>query len=86
MAFIKSSKLLGDTGAVDAFAEEIKKRKLTHKGKVMTVLASKIFFLNQPDKIIPMDSLNKKPFGLTGNKYSDFKILINDKHSVSNTV
>jgi len=77
MVFIKDSKLLEDTGAVDAFAEEIKNNKLTHKGKVMTVLASKIFFLNQPDKIIPMDSLNKKPFGLKGNKYSDFKIKIN---------
>jgi len=78
MVFIKSSKLLEDTGAVDAFAEEIKKKKLTHKGKVMTVLASKIFFLNQPDKIIPMDSLNKKPFGLKGNKYSDFKIKVKE--------
>ena len=77
MVFIKDSKLLEDTKAVDAFAEEIKNKKLTHKDKVMTVLASKIFFLNQPDKIIPMDSFNKKPFGLKGNKYEDFEIKIN---------
>ncbi|MFA5239234.1 MAG: hypothetical protein WC476_05935 [Phycisphaerae bacterium] len=78
MVLIKGSKLLKDNRAVDAFAEEMKNNKLTHKGKVMTVLASKIFFLNQPDKIIPMDSLNKKPFGLKGNKYSDFKIKTNE--------
>ena len=77
MVFIKVSKLLEDTKAVDAFAEEIKKKKLTHKGKVMTVLASKIFFLNQPDRLIPMDSLNKKPFGLKENKYEDFESKIN---------
>jgi hypothetical protein len=77
MVFIKDSKLLEDTEAVDAFAKEIKNKKLTHEGKVMTVLASKIFFLNQPDKIIPMDSLNKKPFGLKGNIYKDFKIKVN---------
>jgi hypothetical protein len=75
---IKDSKLLEDTGAVDAFAEEIKNKELTHEGKVMTVLASKIFFLNQPDKIIPMDSLNKKSLGIKGNKYNDFKIKIDE--------
>ena len=85
MVFIKDSKLLEDTKAVDAFAEEIKNNKLTQEGKVMTVLASKIFFLNQPDKIIPMDSLNKKSLGVKGNKYDDFKTkideFINEKNS-----
>lgn len=78
VAVIKDSKLLENTGAVDAFAEEIKNKKLTQEGRVMTVLASKIFFLSQPDKIIPMDSLNKKPLGLKGNKYHDFKIKIDE--------
>ena len=78
MLFIKKSKLLNDADAVDAFAEEMKNNRLTHADKVMTVLASKIFFLNKPDKIIPMDSLNKKSLGIKGNKYKDFEIKINE--------
>ncbi|MDD5134009.1 MAG: hypothetical protein PHP01_01195 [Phycisphaerae bacterium] len=78
MIFIKDSKLMEDNGAVDAFAEEIKSLKLTQEDKIMTVLASKIFFLNQPDKIIPMDKFNKKTLGLKGNKYNEFKIRINE--------
>ena len=74
--FIKNSKLLENVNAVDAFAEEMKNNRLTHEDKIMTVLASKIFFLNKPDKIIPMDSLNKKSLGIKGNKYKDFKIKV----------
>ncbi len=78
MFFIRKSKLKEDNNAVDAFAEDMKNNKLTHKDKVMTVLASKIFFLNQPDRIIPMDSLNKKSLGVKGNKYKDFKIKMDE--------
>jgi hypothetical protein len=77
MVFIKDSILPEDTWTVDTFAEEMKKKKLTQKDKVMTVLASKIFFLIQPDKIIPMDKNNKKSLGVKGNKYKDFRIKIN---------
>ena len=73
MVFIRDSELR----EVDVFAEEIKNKKLTHN-KVMTVLASKIFFLNQPDRIVPMDKFNKKTLGLKGNKYDDFKIKLNE--------
>lgn len=78
MFFIRDSELIEDDGTVDAFAEEMKKKKFTQENKVMTVLASKIFFLNQPDKIIPMDSYNKTTLELKGNKYNDFKIKINE--------
>jgi hypothetical protein len=74
MIFIRDSELI----EVDAFAEEIKNRKLTQKDSVMTVLASKIFFLNQPEKIIPMDKFNKKTLELKGNKYNEFKIKIDE--------
>jgi hypothetical protein len=76
MFFIRNSKLIENDSAVDTFTEEMKNNKLTHKNKAMTVLASKIFFLNQPGKIIPMDRYNKTALGLSGNKYKDFKIKI----------
>ena len=77
LEFIKNSILHEDDWTVDKFAKEMKNRKLTHENKVMKVLASKIFFLNQPDKIVPMDSLNKKAFGLQENKYESFENKIN---------
>lgn len=73
MFLIKDSKFMKDSKNVDAFAEKMKNKNITHQNKVMTVLASKIFFLNSPDKIIPMDSFNKKSLGLKGNKYHDFE-------------
>lgn len=78
MVFIKDFEFREDIGAVDAFAEEMKEEKLTQENKVMTVLASKIFFLNQPDKIIPMDKNNKKSLRVKTNKYEDFRIKINE--------
>jgi hypothetical protein len=76
--FIKDSLLPQVTWTVDAFAEEMKKKKLTSKDDVMTVLASKIFFLSQPNKIIPMDSFNKRALGLRANRYEDFEMKINE--------
>jgi len=78
VCFIKKSMTCGNSWTVDKFAEEIKKEKFTHEGKVMVVLVSKIFFLAQPETIIPMDSLNKKALGLKGNKYEDFESKINN--------
>jgi hypothetical protein len=69
---IRDFEFRGDEKAVDDFADKMKRQELTQKDKVMTVLASKIFFLNRPDKIIPMDSLNKKALDLKENKYRSF--------------
>ena len=77
MILIKNSKFLEDAKNVDSFAEEMKKEKITHDNKVMTVLASKIFFLYQPEKVIPMDKFNKISLGLKENSYSDFLIEVN---------
>ena len=78
MAFARVSKLIDDPEAVDNFAEKIEKEGFTHQGKTMTSLASKIFFLNQPLNIIPMDSLNQIPFELKENNYGQFKDKIED--------
>jgi len=56
---------------VDGFAELLNKNGITH-GKVMTSLASKILFLNNPWSILPLDNLAKKSFGLKGNLYGDY--------------
>jgi len=56
---------------VDGFAELLNRNGITH-GKVMTSLASKILFLNNPWVILPLDNLAKKSFGLKGNLYGDY--------------
>ena len=56
---------------VDGFAESLNSNGITHN-KVMTSLASKILFLNNPWVILPMDSLAKKSLGLQNNIYSNY--------------
>jgi hypothetical protein len=56
---------------VDKFAMLICKKGLTH-GKVMTSLASKILFLNNPWVIFPFDNLAKKTLNQKTNEYSDY--------------
>lgn len=56
---------------VDEFAEHLKMKGITH-GKIMTSLASKILFLNNPWKILPLDNLAKKAVGLKNNNYSNY--------------
>ena len=63
---------------VDLFAKEIKKKGITQDGKVMTSLASKILFLNNPETIIPIDTLNKRGIGQKSNSYSEFKNKIDE--------
>lgn len=53
---------------VDAFAEILLKTGLTHN-KTPTSMASKILFLNNPWKIIPMDSLARKTLKQKENIY-----------------
>ena len=53
---------------VDGFAESLRKKGITH-GKVMTSLASKILFLNNPWIVLPLDNRAKKSLGLLGNQY-----------------
>ena len=56
---------------VDIFAEQLKNKGITH-GKVMTSLASKILFLNNPWTILPLDNLAKQAVGLKNNSYSEY--------------
>ena len=58
---------------VDDFALALRDQKITHDGKTMTSLASKILFLNNPEEIIPMDRFNKTALNIKSNSYSDFK-------------
>ncbi len=60
---------------VDEFAQHLKNNGITH-GKVMTSLASKILFLNNPWSILPLDNLAKKAVGLRGNSYTNYLPLI----------
>jgi hypothetical protein len=54
---------------VDLFAEKLANSGLT-RGNVMASMASKILFLNNPWKIIPMDSLARKTLNQKQNKYA----------------
>ena len=56
---------------VDNFAYRLNEKAITH-GKVMTSLASKILFLNNPWTILPLDNLAKRSVGLRTNKYSQY--------------
>lgn len=57
---------------VDEFALFLKKEEdITHE-KVMTVLASKILFLNNPWMILPFDKLTKNALKLKTNNYTDY--------------
>lgn len=53
---------------VDGFAERLSLTNLT-RGNIMSSLASKILFLNNPWDIIPMDSLARKTLNQKTNKY-----------------
>lgn len=56
---------------VDDFADALKQNGITH-GKLMTSLASKILFLNNPWVILPLDKLAKQAVGLHNNNYSQY--------------
>ena len=56
---------------VDDYASLLKEKRITH-GKVMTSLASKILFLNDPWTILPIDNLAKQAVGLKTNIYSHY--------------
>lgn len=62
---------------VDSFAKYLAVNNLTH-GKIMTSLASKILFLNNPWHITPLDSRVKKALGLQHNIYSEYLPLFHD--------
>jgi hypothetical protein len=67
----------GDTD-VDGFAHFLNSKGLTH-GKVMTSLASKILFLNNPWEVIPIDRQAKKALDhKSDNCYSNFKPKLED--------
>lgn len=69
---------------VDLFAERLSKSDLT-RGHVTTSLASKILFLNNPWKILPMDTLTRKAFKQSENRYSTY-ILNLEKYRYSHKI
>ena len=73
-----------DSDNVDEFAENLKANSITH-GKVMTSLASKILFLNNPWKILPLDNLVRNAVGLTENNYSKYQVLTEDYRQKNNS-
>jgi len=62
---------------VDNFANFLKEKCITH-GKVMTSLASKILFLNDPWTILPLDNLAKQAVGLRNNIYAHYLPLVKE--------
>jgi hypothetical protein len=62
---------------VDGFAESLNLKGITH-GKVMTSLASKILFLNNPWNIFPIDNQAKQSLGLRSNLYVDYYPLLKE--------
>lgn len=62
---------------VDEFAIHLNDEGITH-GKIMTVMASKILFLNKPWKILPMDSLGKFAVGQIDNSYENYMTRIRE--------
>ncbi len=56
---------------IDRFAALLKTKGITH-GKVMTSLASKILFLNDPWTILPSDNYTKRAVRLRNNTYSQY--------------
>jgi len=65
-----------DPHDIDSFADYLKTKNLTH-GKKVTSLASKILFLNDPWRILPIDRLTRQAVGLSDNNYSKYIILVN---------
>ena len=65
---------------VDDFAYFLKTKGITHN-KTMTSLASKILFLNDPWKILPIDNLVKNAVGLKINKYNLYELKFKDFES-----
>ena len=57
---------------VDLFAKKLAKTEFTHS-KIMTSLASKILFLNNPWEILPIDSLARNTVKQRDNKYINYQ-------------
>lgn len=72
MIFVKEWTLSKKSLDVDSLAKDLKKNKITHDGMVMTSLASKILFLNTPQKIIPIDTFNRRALDQKTNIYQQF--------------
>lgn len=61
---------------VDKFAIQLNKFGLTQEKKIMTSLASKILFLNNPEKIFPLDLRAKKTLKHKSNNYAEYLDLV----------
>ena len=67
---------------VDKFAKHISRQGITHE-KIMTSLASKILFLNDPWTIFPFDNLAKRSLNQRTNEYADYIPRI-EKYKIEN--
>lgn len=57
---------------IDGFAQKLKTEDIS-RGATLSSLASKVLFLNNPWKILPMDALARKTLGQKNNIYSEYK-------------
>jgi len=62
---------------VDNFAKQLREEGLTY-GKTMTVLASKLLFLNNPQTILPFDNYTKRAVGLKENIYAEYEFRLSN--------
>lgn len=66
-----------DPENVDGFATYLQENGLTH-GKKMTSMASKILFMNCPQRVFPIDRFVRKAVGLRTTMYRDYKPLLDE--------
>ena len=63
---------LSSADDVDGFAHHLNLKNVTREKKIMTSLASKILFLNNPWVLLPFDNLAKKSLKQRSNRYEDY--------------
>ena len=73
MIFTKQCILEDDSLTIDNLAIALEKEKITQDGKIMTSLASKLLFLNDPVNVIIIDTLNRKSVKEKTNNHESFK-------------
>jgi len=56
---------------VDAFAQHLSKADIS-RGAILSSLASKVLFLNNPQQLLPMDALARKALNVRLNSYSAY--------------
>jgi len=73
MKFTKEYILKNTSFSIDNLAIALKEKEITQDGKIMTSLASKLLFLNNPVNVIIIDTLNRRAVNEKTNNYNNFK-------------